>query len=153
MTIPLGLSLGGGILQNLPADSSLLEVIAALNQAIDKMNTWDGVIVQDGITDVEVSANPQSLGLLAHGLTFTPVIEADLNNIGIAFTGSTTLSLPLPAFLQAGISGGNVNFQAYMFAIADATNIYFYSFNATGVDLGTFQVTYRLKRTEANQNT
>ena len=75
-----------------------------------------------------------------------------INNIGIdSISPNKTLTLPLPTFLSVGISGGHINWNVYMFCLADDTNVYFYTINATGVDLGIWDVTYYLKRQLANQ--
>lgn len=150
---PLGLALNGGMLQNLPANAGPADMAALLNQIIDKLNSWNGVITRDGIIPVPVSSSAQSLTTVPHGLAYTPFIQAEINNLGIAITGSESLSIPLPAFVGgAGISGGFIQFDAWMFAFADSENIYFYTLNGTGVDQGTFDVTYYLMRLEANQN-
>lgn len=147
---PNGLQFLGGILSRLPDNAPVSDIVNALNTVINKLNTWDGVVVANSSTTVHVSDEAQSLATLPHNLNFTPVIDASLNNVGISFAGSTTLSLPLPCFLTADISGGNVNFGAYMFCMADDKNLYFYTLNATGQDLGDWEVTYYLRRLTAN---
>lgn len=148
---PNGLQLLGGILSRLPDNSPVSDVINAINTIINKLNTWDGVVVANDSVTVHVSAAPQSLTTLPHNLSFTPVIDASLNDVGLAFTGSTTLSLPLPSFLIANIVSGVVTFDAYMFCMADDKNLYFYTLNGTGSDLGDFTVTYYLRRLVAAQ--
>lgn len=155
MSLPLGLALNGGMLQNLPATASPSDMAAFLNQIIDKLNSWNGVIVDDGVVAVPITSSAQSLTTVPHGLAYTPYIQAAVNGVGIPFTGSNTLSLPLPSFLSANIlTSGTIGiyFTIYMFCMADKTNLYFYSLNATGADQGIWDVTYYLMRLNANAN-
>lgn len=146
----LGQPLFGGMLQTLSPSASSQELVAALNTIINKLNQWDGVIVQRGHVQVPVNASPQALTTIPHGLNYQPSIDASVNNLGIPFTGSDTLSIPLPTFIHnASISGGLIGFDSYMFCMADENNVYFYSLNASGTDLGVFDVTFYLKRLAA----
>lgn len=148
----LGLLLKNGMFADLPPNATTQQLVTALNAVIAKLNQLGGIEVFAGVAEVPVTANIETVLTVSHGLGFTPGIEAYLNNIGIDTVSSDgTLTLPLPSFLGLAISGGAVVETARMFCLADDQNIYFYSVNGTGRDLGIWNVTYYLKRQLANQ--
>lgn len=147
-----GLQLNGGLFSPIPSNADQAQMADMINQIIDKLNSLGGFEVFNGDVGVPITSDPQGVTTIPHGLAFTPGIEAYLNNVGISnLVSSHTLTIPLPALLGVSVSGGSVNTVATMFCMADETNLYFYWFNASGVSLGTFDVTYYLKRQLANQ--
>jgi hypothetical protein len=153
MATDVGLPLGGGMLPTIAPNATPAEQAAAINNIINKLNTWDGVIVKSDIAEFPVTADLQSLLTIEHGLNYKPVIDASINKLGIVLTGSDDLSMNLPTFISgAGINSGFISFYAYMFALTDDVNIYFYALNGTGNALGTFEITYDLRRRNADRN-
>lgn len=160
MNPALGQAFAGGMLPTIPPNATQSDTIAAINSIINKLNTWDGVVVQSGTVEVPVTSAAQNLTTIPHGLGYLPVINASINNLGLIFTPVTgpvitikDFSLPLPNFLAgAQIVSGGIAFDGWMTALVDETNIYFFSLNGTGNDLGIFDVTYYLQRISASQN-
>lgn len=77
-----------------------------------------------------------------HGLTYTPLIEAAINNANAA--GLTGVSVPLPSIIAATVTATTVGIQTYMEAWADKTNLYVLTWNANGQPSGSLTVTYYL---------
>lgn len=153
MAIDTGLPLVGGTLPLLPPSASREDQTTAINAILSKLNSWNGVIVTQGIANIVVTSSAINWAIIPHNLGYVPVVEAFLNDIGISpiTTAGAHGTLPFPTFAAVDVSGGDVTFQIWFFGYADETNAYLVCFNATGVAQGTYSATYLLKRFQANQ--
>lgn len=73
----------------------------------------------------------------SHPLGYVPKVEADIENATVSTAGSpvTGATQPLPIFTSASIGGalaGAVTFSTFLYAFADASNVYVNLLNATG---------------------
>lgn len=153
----LGLQLKGGMLQNLPPNASPEDLAAVINQIIDKLNTWNGVIVQQNVTFVAATGSARDTFTVPHNLGFAPVPVAFLNNANISGSGGaaglTAVNIPLPGWVSIdtnNLLAGAVVFPIWLSYYADTKNLYIDIFNATGKATGSLSVTYYLLRLEAN---
>jgi len=78
-------------------------------------------------------------GSIAHGLNYVPVVELLFENASLTIAGGggsvTGATVPGPFFAGADIGSdvsGVVSFTSWIYAFADATNIYVNMLNATG---------------------
>jgi len=106
---------------------------------------------------VDNDGSAQSWTSIPHGLDFTPMAEAYINNASIGSVTSNG-SIPLPSWLAASILTpanfdgvhGLVDFQAYIQIVTDATYVHLYNLNASGVAVGPVAVTYYLRQEPAS---
>jgi hypothetical protein len=71
---------------------------------------------------------------ISHRLGYAPKVEADIENATLT-TASGSVSganVAVPIFTAASIAGGNVTFQTFVYAFADASNVYVNLLNGTG---------------------
>ncbi len=150
MAQDLGVTSRGGLLRRLPANASLEQQIAAINNVFQQLNTWNGVVVLTGTTTLGSAGDSITTKTIAHNLGFKPTVQAFLNDASISFidNGGHT-NIPLPAWLgldiNSAVSGGVVQ-TAFIDVMVDATNVYFNLYNATGSAIGDLDITYYLMR-------
>lgn len=145
----LGLPLKGGLLTRLAPNSGKEDQTTAMNEIIDKLNTWNGVIVKQGTKTINIDATNQQSFLVPHNLGYAPVPFAFLNGVGISSLGLTNLNVPLPTFLGASTNGlvaGAVVHTSEISCNTDNNNLYFVVLNGTGSSLGNFTLSYYLMR-------
>lgn len=144
-----GLPMTGGFLRPLPPNASREDQVAAINEILAKLNSWNGVIVRQDTTNITVTGPARETFTVPHNLGYAPVPQAFLNAVDL--TPLEDVNIPLPAWLSIGSSGGNVVFPIWVSIYTDDTNLYIDVFNATGLAIGTFPVTYYLLRINAQK--
>lgn len=152
----LGLALNGGMLQNLPANSSQADLAALLNQIVDKLNSWIGVIVFVDTTAISSDGSARTTFTIPHNLGFAPEPHAFINGVNVSGSGGaknlTAVNIALPNWLSVTQSGGDVVFPIWCSIYTDDVNFYIDVFNATGNAMGSIDVTFYLTRLEASQS-
>lgn len=152
----LGHPLQGGILNKIPSSASQADLIVGLNEIIDKLNSWNGVIMKADTVNVQNDGSARTVTTIPHGLRFAPQVAAFLNNVNISGPGDainlTNVNIPLPSWLSISESGGNVVFPIYCNVYADDENVYIDIFNATGTPTSILPITYQLSRLNTNEN-
>lgn len=144
MAIDTGIPLIGGTLPLLPPNASKEDQTAAINRILQRLNQWNGVVVRQGIADVIVTSAPINFATIPHDLGYAPIVEAYFTDVTLSSVGRG--SIPLPSFGSASLSGGNVNFQTWVFGFANEQNVYIVALNGSGADQGTYTISYILKR-------
>ena len=144
----------GGMLTRIPPNATSEDQITGLNDVIDKLNTWNGVVVKEGTAKVAISSAANQVWSYPHGLGYAPSPFAFLNGVGLSILPSTKLNIPLPTYLIASSSlvPGAVVETITLKCLVDDENFYILAFNATGVALsGVWPIRYYLMRLASEQ--
>lgn len=112
-------------------------------------------VIQTNTTTFNFSSSAISTGKIAHGLNFTPLVLAFVNNVDLgSITSGDTTTLPLPSWMDLSVDTTNaeVHFNTYLSIFVD--NQYFYAtfFNALGTARN-FLITYYLLQETATAPT
>lgn len=116
---------------------------ASADQLIFNSNQDILKIVKTEVVSVDFINSPFSSLAVPHTLGFAPIPFAFLTNVTDG-TISGNFPFPVDVSLTVDSTNGVVNSAAKLRVSADAKNVYFECMNATGSDLGTFNVRYYL---------
>ena len=108
-----------------------------------------GQFIASGIANVTGDGSLVSVTTVPHGLGYAPIVTGVMNHVSVTDI-SNRVSVFLPTWVAANISGGAISFTIWLSAMADDTNVYFYMINATGSPKS-LNVTYYLYKQPALQ--
>lgn len=121
-------------------DTSTTTGIYTANKQL--VRSGDIVITSDG-----TGGNTHTVSTFPHPLGYAPLVEGAFNNAAV--TGiSGPVNIPLPTWLAIDLSGASISFLAYTSIMVDASNIYVYTLNLTGLSVQ-YVITYYLYRQRA----
>jgi hypothetical protein len=100
-------------------------------------------IVKESTASVSGSSNI-NWTIYPHNLGYKPQIIAFMNDVSIASASLTHIDIPLPTWGDLTVAS-EVNFQTWIQAMVDSTNVYFFLYNATGSNR-TYALKYLLFR-------
>lgn len=95
-------------------------------------------------------ANNTTTSTIPHGLPYTPIVQAFINNA--SFSGAVSLSgvsYPLPAVIDWDTSTTPLSIKTFMWILVDDTNIYVITANGANGSAGSLFITFYLSQQRA----
>lgn len=95
-------------------------------------------LVVVGYTSISSDGSTVGQQTIPHNLGYKPSVMAFLNNVDVSGSGGLTISsvdIPLPTYASTAIDTGGtpqVRFTTWIHAMANNTNLYILTYNATG---------------------
>lgn len=128
------------------------------SQGILKLQDFH-IVASDTVQVSSSGSGTSTITPFPHNLNFVPVPFAFLTNVTLSFTGSPPLvvsqnaNIPLPTYASTDLSGANVAFTSWLYAVCDDENLYIIFHNTTGQPIGPLDINYYLCQQQAQQLT